>query len=87
MNEMEKTDANRNPDVRPGAVSGVFRNTTVFLGWAARLDAPVVGQRSPKPTVHVHGFYRVLHTTGVAADVFNPGAYCPSSPQINMFWL
>ena len=41
-------------------------------GCVPRLDAPLVGQRRPKATVHMHGFYQVLHMTGALLRLLIP---------------
>ena len=54
-------------------------------GCVPGLDAPLVGQRRPKATVHMHGFYQVLHTTGGTAEALNPGVHLYPPTKLTRF--
>ena len=53
-------------------------------GCVPGLDAPLVGQRRPKATVHVHGFYQALYTTGALLRL-NPGVHLHHPTELTRF--
>lgn len=54
-------------------------------GCVSGLDAPLVGQRRPEATGHMHGLYQVLHKTRGAAEALNAGAHLHPPTKLTRF--